>query len=516
MKKRKLIAAALIGTLAGLTARSAHAHGFGDSYDLPVPLNFFLAGAAATVALSFVVIGLFVQRGPGTFRYPRYNLLGPPWLAAILASRVSIEAIRIASVTLFALVVATALFGNSRPLQNLSPAFVWIIWWVGMGYVSALFGNLWALINPWKIAFEWGERLTGSGSGRRETGLFRYPERWDVWPALILFLIFAWVENVYSGSAEPFKLGLLISLYSAITWGGMLAFGKHQWLRHGEAFSVLFGLFARFAPTEVRVTDSRMCSTCGAECNPSEEECVNCYECFESAGPRQREFNLRPHAVGLAHPGRVSTATAAFVVLTLATVTFDGFQETPTWVDIQSAVFSGAESVFGSNAIDAIDTLGLVVVPVIFLAVYLAFSWAIRQRSGERVAVWTVARAFVFSLVPIALAYNLAHFLSLLVIQGQLIIPLSSDPFGFGWDLFGTAFHPLNITIINAKFVWYMSVAAIVLGHIIAVYIAHVISMERVSDRASALRGQYPMLALMVGYTATSLWIVAQPIVSAA
>ena len=125
-----------------------------------------------------------------------------------------------------------------------------------------------------------------------------------------------------------------------------------------------------------------------------------------------------------------------------------------------------------------------------------------------------VARRFVFSLIPIALAYNMAHFLSLLVIQGQFIIPLVSDPFGFGWDLFGTADYRVNIGIINAKFVWFTSVVAIVLGHIIAVYIAHVISLRTVSNHSSALRGQYPMLLLMVSYTVTSLWIIAQPIVS--
>ena len=499
--------------LATVPAQPAYAHGFGQSYDLPVPLNFFLAGAAAVVALSFVVIGFFVQRRGGNVGYPRYNLLGQRWLATVLTNRLLLEAIRAASVAAFTLVVATALFGTSRPIENLSPAFVWIIWWVGMGYISALLWNVWALVNPWKIVFEWGERLWGGDSRSQGPAMLRYPERWDVWPAVILFLAFTWLENVYSGAAQPSKLGLLILLYSAITWGGMLAFGKHQWLRHGEAFSVLFGFFARFSPTEVRTGASRLCRSCGLNCGTPEAGCVDCYECFQRASPQQREFNLRPYAVGLAHPQRVSTATAIFVVLALAAVTFDGFQETPTWVDIQTVVFPVA-SAFGANPIDVIDTLGVVLFPLIFLGVYLMFSWGIRQLAREHGPVSEVARVFVFSLVPIALAYNLAHFLSLLVIQGQLIIPLISDPFGFGWDLFGTADYRLNIAIINAKFVWILSVAAIVLGHIISVYIAHVIALRRMPDHTSALRSQYPMLALMVSYTATSLWILAQPIVA--
>ena len=144
---------------------------------------------------------------------------------------------------------------------------------------------------------------------------------------------------------------------------------------------------------------------------------------------------------------------------------------------------------------------------------YLAFAWGIKTLSREESGVIEVASAYVFSLVPIALAYNLAHFITLLLIQGQLIIPLASDPFGFGWDIFGTADYRLNLEIISAKVVWFISLGAIVLGHVISVYLAHVISLRRASNSSDALRGQIPMLALMIVYTATSLWIIAQPIV---
>ena len=124
------------------------------------------------------------------------------------------------------------------------------------------------------------------------------------------------------------------------------------------------------------------------------------------------------------------------------------------------------------------------------------------------------ARAYIYSLIPIALAYNVAHFFSFLAIQGQLIVKLISDPFGFGWDLFGTADWEVQISIVSARLVWFVGVGAIVIGHVIAVYVAHVISMRRSGSRGAALRSQYPMVALMVGYTVVSLWIVAQPIVA--
>ena len=133
--------------------------------------------------------------------------------------------------------------------------------------------------------------------------------------------------------------------------------------------------------------------------------------------------------------------------------------------------------------------------------------------AGDDLSVSQIARSFVYSLVPIALAYNIAHFFTLLAIQGQLIIPLASDPFGYGWDLFGTAGYKVNIALVNARFAWVLSVIAIVLGHIIAVYLSHVIALRAMRDHRSAMRSQYPMLGLMVMYTVISLWIVAQPIV---
>lgn len=509
---RKLLAAILLALAVGMGITPAFAHAFGETYTLPIPLNFFLIGGAATVALSFVVIGLFVKKQSDEFDYPRYDLLSIPILGAVISSPIFLTLVKLISVGFFVLTISTGLFGTGKPVENFSPTFIWIVWWVGMGYIAAIFGNLWMVINPWKVTFEWFERLAGRDSRQGDSALFGYPQNWDVWPAMLAFLIFAWLENVYTGAVIPFQLSVLILLYSLFTWGGMLAFGKHTWLRHGEGFSVLFGYFSRFSLTEVRISDNRLCNACGQECNLDGQACVDCYECLERVNKGQRKFNIRPFAVGLALPGRVSTATAAFVILALATVTFDGLQETSTWVILQSNLFS-LISGLGSNTIGTFDTMGLIFLPLIFLGAYMLFSWGIKALSRDEGSVSDVARAFVFSLVPIALAYNLAHFISLLLIQGQLIIPLASDPFGFGWNLLGTADYKVNIGIINAKTVWFLSVGAIVIGHIISVYIAHVISLRRVANHSLALRGQYPMLLLMVLYTASSLWIIAQPIV---
>ena len=487
-----------------LGADSASAHAFGQRYDLPIPLSYFLIGAVATVALSFVVMGMFVRaRGDAAIAYPRYNLLRAPIIGAALGGRVLYGAVGALSAAVFGLLMVVGFVGTDRAVENLSPTFIWIIWWVGMGYAAALVGNLWAYLNPWKVVYEWGQKIAG-GAARDENPPFKYPDGLDVLPALALFFVFAWAENVYTGAFRPFTLSIMVLAYSLITWAGMALFGKHVWLRNGEAFSVLFGLFSRFSITEARTTNRAACRDCDSGC-ADESDCVDCFDCFERAGTDGRELNLRPFAVGLASQKRISTGMAAFVILALATVTFDGFQDTEVWTDFRTSLAQSA-------GVDVVDTLGLAAAPLAFAALYAAFCFAVKLASGARGGAWTVARAFVFSLIPIALAYHLAHFLTLLLIEGQLIIPLLSDPFGFGWDLFGTAGYVINQEIIGARAVWFISLAAIVGGHVASVYLAHAIALRRAPPGANAAAGQLPMLGLMLLYTASSLWIIAQPL----
>ncbi|HEX7067032.1 MAG TPA: hypothetical protein VF295_02435 [Candidatus Limnocylindria bacterium] len=490
MRVRRLPVALLPIYLAWPTG-SAFGHAFGQRYDLPLPLWLYLWGAAGVVAVTFVLLALFSawqRKIAGSSRRTGSNM--PAACGHI--PRAVLLPFQILSVAAFVLVLAAGLFGRQDPFKNIAPTAVWVVGWVGLAYVCAFIGNVWALISPWSVAFAWMEIVAGRGwVGTARSPPIRYPAWLGVWPAAILFLAFAWAELHWPGRDMPRNIAAVALVYTLVTWTGCLVFGRDAWLRGGELFSVFFGLVGRFAPLRFVPVDGRW------------------------------TWHLRPYAVGLLDDKPASSSVTAFVLLMLSTVTIDGLFETPLWARTVDLLL-GSQPTTGGPAGDyiALASAALVLAPVFFATVYLgvialmAFAAGAPQPSGG-CSMGKLAGQFVLSLVPIGIAYHLAHYFSFLALAGQFLIPLSSDPFGFGWDLFGTTLYRIDIGIVDARAAWYTAVAAIVGGHVVAVWLAHETALLVFKDRRSARRSQYPMTGLMVGYTVLSLWILAQPIVEA-
>lgn len=504
--------ALIVGGALMLAPAAAYAHGFGPRYDLPVPLSLFVLAAGLAVGLSFVIIAVFLRSGRAAADYPRFNLLGTR-VGRMVASSPVLWALRLFGLIALLAVIIAGYAGTRTPSDNLAPTAVWVLWWVGIAYASALVGNVWALINPWKALYELVERAYQLiEPGVRLSMNMRYPASWSKWPAVGGFVIFAWLETSYANSSSPEALATLASLYTLVTLAGMFVFGKNTWLENGETFHFVFGLLARFSPIELRAKDRRACRRCDGTCVDTSDACVDCHTCFERSRPDLRELSLRPYATGLLRSEGTRRSEMVLVLMLLATVSFDGLRETPAYGTYFSALQPGFQGAFGTNGDTAVNSLALAGALAVFAAVYWAFAHFIAFNSGEEHPVPLVARRFVFSLAPIAIAYHLAHFFSFLAIQGQAVIPLLSDPLGKRWDLLGTAGYVPSVGVVDARTTWFFSIAAIVTGHVIAVYLAHIAAMRLFSTHRAAVASQYPMLILMVGYTMASLWIIAQPI----
>jgi hypothetical protein len=159
----------------------------------------------------------------------------------------------------------------------------------------------------------------------------------------------------------------------------------------------------------------------------------------------------------------------------------------------------------------AYETAGLLLSPLVYLLIYLAFVALAKAAARSEVPLRELSLRFAFSLVPIALTYNLAHYFTLLPTQGLQIVRLVSDPLGRGWNLFGTA-RWFAAPVIDAGTVWHTQVALILFGHIVSVYLAHLEALKIFRDQRQAALSQVPMLFLMVAYTTIGLWILSLPI----
>ena len=207
-------------------ATPAGAHGFGQRYDLPIPLSFYLVGTAAVVVVSFLIVALFVRDASRLQHYPRVDLLASP-LTRWLGSPPLALALKLLALALFIVTIVAGFRGDQNPYRNIAPTMVWIIGWVGLAYVSAFVGNLWAVINPWRTIFESVETIYRAVTGRGALSLgLPCPAALGVWPAVALLLAFAWIELVYPNPAVPRTIATLAVVYSILTFAGMFLFGR--------------------------------------------------------------------------------------------------------------------------------------------------------------------------------------------------------------------------------------------------------------------------------------------------
>ena len=458
-------------------------HGFGQRYDLPASLALYLFAAGGVVVISFVLVVMFAsdQVGAKAIAYPRraapilLRIAQTPWPRVVGG---------ILGVLGLTTIIVTGLFGSNRAELNPAEYLTWIYFWAGTVILSGLVGNLWSLLNPWAALYDiFTSPPRGEVGPKARVGAFTLPNV-GIWPAVVTYFAFACLELTSGMANRPWIVAIAASIYTLITLAGMVWFGRDELLEHCEAFTVLFGIVGRFSPVEAERDDTG----------------------------RITAVYIRPWGVGLLQPSPTGWDRVIFVILMLSSLAFDGIEATPAWQNF-NITLEPLWLPLGALGFFAVKTAGLVLLTGAFLLIFIAFMELVIYFGNRRLDLKATVTAFALTLVPIALVYNAAHNYSYVVVQSQGLIPLLNDPLAKGWHLVpALADYKPSFALAQASTVWFAQIVLIVVGHVIAVYLSHLKAGEKFRTAQRALLSQYPMLLLMVMYTMTSLWILAQPI----
>ncbi|MGZ5388186.1 MAG: fenitrothion hydrolase [Solirubrobacterales bacterium] len=469
--------AALALPVALAVPETAFGHALVGRQDLPIPAWLFAWAASLVLIVSFALLSV-------AWRAPRLQEEGwrplPRSLSSILVGPPAQALAGAVGVALFALVVYAGLEGTEAPDRNFALVFVFVTFWLGLVLLSVLFGDVFKSFNPWRAigrACAGGFRLI---AGQSAPAPLAYPERLGYLPAVVGIVAFVWLELVYGAGGAvgltPETIAVATLVYSAFTFVGMALFGVDAWIERGEAFSVYFRMFATLSPLALR--DGRL--------------------------GRRRPLS------GTVRWGEIPWALA-MVLVSIGATSYDGAQE--------GALKSPIESTFdlfrdlGLDVTAAFRVNGTLWMAIVIAAVCLLYTLGVRGMHTVKGSppVRELGRAFAGTMIPIALAYIVAHYFTLFLYQEQAQFSyLLSDPLGDGSDLFGTAGGGIDYGLISANGVWYVQVAALVVGHVAALTLAHDRALKLYSDLKLASRSQYWMLAVMVAFTCLGLYLLSQ------
>lgn len=487
MKASTLARSWLVAGVASCPALS-YAHAFAQPYMLPVPFSMYAVGAGAALFLSFVIAGLFatapalghVAAPPLKKTHVQGALEGVVWATC-----------RGLSLFLLSLTIVTGLFGTQRGLANFNMTFFWIVFVLGIPYAVALLGDFYAPLNPWKVLIDWLERAGMDFSGRGAS-----PERWGYTPALLLYMTFIWIELF--GRLQPRGLSLALLAYTLVNVAGARWLGKEAWFRYGEFFAVLLRLIGRLSP----------------RARPWDPEEARAW------GDRPA---WRAPFVGLLEERVQHLSLLLFILFMLSSTAFDGLHATLPftsifWKDIYPTLAPlvpyapGQQYTMSATLYYIWQWCALLLSPLLYLVVFVGFVWFAQRITGAAASVRSLVLRFTASLVPIAFVYHVTHYYTLLLAQGGEVVRMASDPFGWGWDLFGTAKLPIEPFMVQVDTIWHTQVGLILLGHIVSVYLAHVEALRCFRDARRAALSQVPLLVLMVVFTTLGLWILSLPL----
>ncbi|MFI4977245.1 MAG: fenitrothion hydrolase [Solirubrobacterales bacterium] len=445
----------------------ALAHGIAGKTDLPVPRWLFAWAAAVVLVISFVALATLWPK-PRLERTRSRVVLHVPRMLDPLCGAIG--------VALFAIVLYAGFAGEQElPTANLEPTFIYVLFWVGLPFLSLPLGDVFRAFNPWRAiarGASWTARKVGDDIVPLRSR--PYPRWLGRWPALAGILGFAWLELIYVEHDNPTTLAWLAIAYAGIQLIGMALYGIETWTSRGDAFAVYFNLFSRLSPL---------------------------HWCRD-------RLEVRPPLAGVTSLERLS-GTVGLLAAMIGSTSFDGLEQGSLWINSIEPELLSFFSGLGLDPAAATELSGSVGLLAMVAIIGGFYRLGIRgmQSIDSSTPSGVLAIRFVHTLVPIALAYVVAHYWSLLVYQGQATWYLASDPLGNGSNIFGTAGGQVDFSVLSPNSIWYVQVGALLLGHACGLALAHDRALVLYRRARDAVRSQYWMLVVMVGFTSLGLWL---------
>ncbi|MCW2699023.1 MAG: conserved rane protein of unknown function [Blastococcus sp.] len=423
---------------------TALAHGVGSRTDLPIPIGFALYGAGAAILISFAVLLLF-------WRTPHLGGVAsgrplPRGLQRVVDGAVFRRGLQAVALAGAVLVTVVAVAGPRDTAANLAPWVLYVTFWVGLVPASLLLGPVWRIANPLRLLHRVLRVVLPA-----PPGALRLPAL-GLWPAAVSLLAFLWLELVHPSRSEPATVAVFLVGYAVVHLALAAWFGE-EWFARGEGFEVYSALVARLSPWGRR-DDGRLV--------------------------------LRsPMSNALATPEM--PGLPAVVVVLLGSTAFDGMSRTVFWQTGPGA----------ANDIPS-GTLGLAVMVALVAGLYLLGTRLSGRLADQPESIQP--RRYAATVIPIVLGYTVAHYFSLLVLDGQTTWILASNPFRSpGVDLFGTYGNVVELTAVGPDAIALVQVGAIIAGHVLGVTLAH--ERALLSARRARASDQLPLVIVMVLFT---------------
>ncbi|MBD3625996.1 MAG: hypothetical protein HUJ24_11640 [Rhodobacteraceae bacterium] len=445
-----------------LPAGPAWGHASEQSFVLLLPTDLYIsAGVAAVVATVLLLAVLPARLAEALFR-------PLPLFCARPRGRAPTSCL---SFLLLVLLIGAGVLGTRDPVENPLPLVIWTFWWIGMVAAQCLLGNHWAWTNPWTGPLAVSRAL----AGRRP--MLRYPRGLGHAPAIVSFLAFVSVLLAHPAPSDPALLARMVAVYWMWGYLGGLIFGP-VWLLRGEGLTVLMRAYARMG----------------------------------LMGRYRGRLALGLNGWQALRGRMVSRDMALFALLMLGGGSFDGLNETFWWfglIGVNPLEYPGRSEVVVPTL------LGLLLASVALIAVFAACVRTGLTLARSSMALGDAFRLFAPSILPIALGYHIAHYLTAFLVDGQYLLAWATDPLHRGWDLLGLGPHPVSTGFMNrqdtVREIFLMQAGAVVAGHVLAILMAHALAVRAFGDSRRAALSQAPLAAFMVLYTLFGLWLLASP-----